>query len=112
MSPMPAWGQASINPRSDPPMLETVILNAIAFWGLFFLVNHADLFSRVRNAVMPVLPRWLAYPIQCAFCASFWTLAAFSLFTGWTPMILWVPPCVLFVDQGFRGLTKYAKNSD
>ena len=41
-------------------MLEAVILNSLLAWSIFYLVNHADLFARVRNAVIPVLPGWLA----------------------------------------------------
>lgn len=84
--------------------LEQVVLTALAIWFVFFLINHADLTAKVRNALMPALPRWLSYPLQCAICFSFWLLAAFSLFTGWNPLILCVPPVTLGIDLSFRRL--------
>ncbi len=85
-------------------MLEAVLINALAIWLAFFLVNHAELTARLRAAVMPVLPRWLATLVSCPLCASFWSLVAVSLFVGFTPMVLLVPQVVLFIDLAFLRL--------
>lgn len=75
-----------------------------ALWFAYFLVNHAEMFARLRQAVMPALPGWIRYVLECAICFSFWILAALSLFTGWTPLLVMCPPCVLFADLTFRRL--------
>jgi hypothetical protein len=87
------------------PTLESVILLSLALWLLYFLVNHAEMFRRLRTAVMPALPNWLRYPLECALCLPFWVLVAASLLTGWTPMVLWVPPVVLGLDLCYRRLS-------
>lgn len=76
----------------------------LAIWFLFYLMNHAAMFDRLRAAVMPALPRWIAYSVSCAFCTAFWVLAAFSLFTGWTPLLLVCPPTTLMWDLAYRRL--------
>lgn len=84
--------------------LESVILSAIVLWFAFYLVNHADITAKVRAAVLSAIPGWMASLISCALCSSFWVLAAISLFTGFTPMLFWVPPTVLFIDLAYRRL--------
>ena len=76
----------------------------LAIWFGYYLVNHAQMFDRLRTAAMPALPGWLRYALECAICFSFWILAALSLFTGWTPMLLMCPPCTLIFDLVYRRL--------
>lgn len=100
------WKAKSGRNLPDPmPLLEQAILFSLTLWSAFYLVNHADLTAKVRNAVFPVLPRWLAYPLQCAFCSTVWVLVAISLFTGFTPLLLWSPPLTLGLDLAYRRLS-------
>ncbi len=85
-------------------MIEALVFWTLATWFAFYLVNHATLFGRVRAAVFPALPTWLANSLQCAFCMSFWILAVFTLFVGATPMILLCPPCTLMWEMLFLRL--------
>lgn len=89
-------------------MLEAILLNSLALWGAFFLVNHAEITAKPRGAIMPILPRWLATLVSCPLCVTFWGLVAVSLFTGFTPMILWVPQLVLFIDCAYLRLRPVA----
>lgn len=91
------------------PILEIVILNALLIWFLHFLINHAELFAPLRTALMPLLPRWIRYPLECSLCLAFWLLAAMSLFTGWTPLVLWVPPVTLGLDLCYQRLVGKAE---
>jgi len=75
-----------------------------ALWFLYFMVNHAEMFSRLRQAAMPALPKWISSMLSCAICFSFWIMAALSLFVGWTPMLLMCPPFVLMFDLSYRRL--------
>lgn len=86
--------------------LETVILFSLAFWFFFYLANHAKITEKIRNALSPVFPNWIKGAATCALCSSFWVLAAFSLFTGFTPLLLWVPPATLFIDLTYQKLTE------
>ena len=81
-----------------------LIFFTTAIWFLYFLVNHAEIFSRLRQATMPALPRWISYALECSICFSFWILAALSLFIGWTPLLLMCPPFVLMFDLSYRRL--------
>lgn len=85
-------------------MTEALLFWTLSLWFAFYLVNHAELFDRLRGAVIPVLPRWLAYPLQCGACFTFWTLSALSLFIGFTPLCVLCPPCVLMFDLIYRRL--------
>lgn len=73
-------------------------------WFLYYLINHAEMFDRLRAAALPTLPGWLRYVLTCSLCLSFWILAALSLFTGWTPLLLVAPPCTLMWDLAYRKL--------
>ena len=84
-------------------MMDLIFFTA-TIWFLYFLVNHAEMFSRLRQAAMPALPKWISYVLQCSVCFSFWLLAALSLFTGWTPLLLVCPPFVMMFDLSYRRL--------
>lgn len=91
-------------------MIEAVLLYCLAAWFAFFLINHAEMFDKVRAAAMPALPRWISYPLACSFCFTFWTLAAFSLLAGsWTPLMLYCPPISLLIELTYQRL-KAAKS--
>ncbi len=87
-------------------MIEILLFYVLAIWFAYYLTNHAEmsLLVKLRAAVFPVLPGWLAYSIQCAFCFSWWVLTALSLFTGWTPLMVLCPPVCLFVELTYQRL--------
>lgn len=85
-------------------MLETVILTSICAWFAFFLLNYAEIFDGLREWVFPRLHPTALYIVGCPVCITFWALAAYSLFTGFTPLILYVPVCTLFIDLAFNKL--------
>lgn len=85
-------------------MLECTVLYALAIYMIFFLCNYAELFSDLRNWLFPKLHPKAAYAVQCPVCFSFWSLSAMSLFTGFTPLVLCVPPVCLFMDLTFQKL--------
>ena len=89
--------------------LTAIFTTTLVVWLIYFLINHAEMFSKLRAAAIPALPRWISYPLTCALCFAWWILAAFSLFTGWSPLVLWVTPCVLMWDLGFRRLNGNVK---
>lgn len=82
--------------------LEAIFTTTVALWFVYFLINHAEVTAKVRAALFPALPTWLATLLACPLCLAFWTLCAISLFWGWTPLTLWCPPCVLMWDLAFR----------
>lgn len=84
--------------------LEAILTTSLALWMAFYLVNHADMFSRLRAAAMSVLPRWVAYPLSCPICFAWWVLVAACVLAGWTPLVLWVPPVVLLLDLAYLRL--------
>lgn len=86
--------------------LEATILWALAIWAVFFVANHAELTRRVREAVLPVLPRWLASLLTCPFCISWWGMLIFCIGGGYTPLLLTCPPIVLIIDKMFVKLSK------
>jgi hypothetical protein len=85
-------------------MLDTVILTALSIWFAFFVVNYAELFDPLRQWIFPRLHPKLRYAITCPICFATWCLVAFSLFTGFTPLLLYVPPCCLLFDLIFNKL--------
>lgn len=84
--------------------LEGVALWSIGLWFAFYLVNHAELTTGIRAAVKPALPGWFVRVVTCPLCATWWTLAALSLFLGLTPLMLWCPPVVLWAELGYQRL--------
>ncbi len=80
-------------------------LYVLALWSVYYLINHASLFDRLRAAAMPVLPQWLQKLVSCSYCLTFWITAAFSLFTGFSVVLLAAPPCTLFLELGYRKLS-------
>lgn len=84
--------------------LETVVLVSLAVWMAFYVVNHAEMTVRLRETALPLLPKWLAYPLTCAICFGWWVMAAFSLLTGFTPLLLLVPPVTLLIDLAYQRL--------
>lgn len=85
-------------------MIDQILVLSLFVFFVYYLLNHATLFERLRAAVLPVLPHWIANSLQCAFCFTWWSLAAFSLFTGWNPFPLLCPPVVLGMDLVYRRL--------
>jgi hypothetical protein len=86
-------------------MISTLLIYSLTVFFLFYLVNHADLFDKVRLAVIPSLPHWLSYPIQCAFCACFWitlSLWYFNLADLW--LVFTAPPVTLLLNLIFLKL--------
>ena len=72
---------------------------------LFYLINYADITAQLRQAVFPLLPRWLGYPLSCALCFTLWfTLAFCYLLIGFGPIILEAPVAMLFVDLLYKRL--------
>lgn len=85
-------------------MLESVILTSLGVYLSFFIVNYAELFTGVRQWVSPRLHPKVAYALACPVCYAFWGLSAVSLFTGFTPLVVCVPPVCLFLDLAFHKL--------
>lgn len=84
--------------------LEAIATTSLSIWLVFYLVNHAEMFSKLRAAAMPVLPRWISYPLSCPICFAWWVLVAVCVLLGPTWLVLWVPPCVLMLDLAYLRL--------
>lgn len=84
--------------------MEAILLYCLTVFFAFFLINHADVLSKPRNALAPLVPSWMKYPLKCALCFTFWTTSALSLFWGFTPVIFYAPPLVMFMDLIFQRL--------
>lgn len=79
-------------------MIDQILCISLALWFAFYIVNHAELTKPLRDAMVPIMPGWLAYAISCALCFSFWTLTVLSLFVGFSPLLLTCPPTTLFIN--------------
>lgn len=80
------------------------LIYCFSIFFVAYMLKYASIFDRLRAAAMPALPGWLQTLLSCSFCLAFWITAALSLFTGFTPMILAAPPCVLLIDLTYRKL--------
>jgi len=85
-------------------ILAAAILYAMAFWMGFFLLTYAEITGSIRKGIYPKLPSWLIKLVICPLCVTFWGLAAVSLFVGYTPMMIYCPPMVLFLDLVYKRL--------
>ncbi len=80
------------------------LIYCFSIFFVAYMLKYASIFDRLRTAAVPALPGWLQTLLGCSFCLAFWITAALSLFTGFTPMILAAPPCVLLIDLTYRKL--------
>lgn len=82
-------------------MLESAILYAFACWFGFYLLARAKITARPRAWFMRVSPQWAQDVVTCPICATFWAWVVVCITSGYTPMVWWVPPMVLFLDLLF-----------
>lgn len=85
--------------------LETAVLHALAFWFVFYVVNYSTLLRRMRGPLYGRLPEWARTLLRCPLCTSFWVYVGVCAFSGYTPLVLWVPPLVLIIDLVYRKLS-------
>ncbi len=86
-------------------MIDSVLLNAVAVWFVYYALAYAGITRSLRGALKPISPKWVVTLFSCPVCASFWPVTAFSIFTGYYPFIFWVPPTVLFIDLAYHRLS-------
>lgn len=85
-------------------MTELVYLSLTLFF-VFYMLNYSDILASLRAAVIPVLPKWISYPLSCALCFTFWTMGALCFFwLGFVPALFAAPPAVLFLDLVYQRL--------
>ena len=85
--------------------MEALLLYSTAVWFIFYMINHSELLQKVRAALFPALPKWLATLLACPICFCWWFTAALSFFWfGFTPMILTAPVVTLFLDLAYLRL--------
>ena len=72
---------------------------------VFYLINYAELTEKFREAVFPILPKWLGSVLSCATCFSFWVTSAFCYFiVGFSPIIFQVTVVMTFTDLLYKRL--------
>ncbi len=86
-------------------MLNSTITYAAAIWFAFFVINHAEITAKLRDALAPLAPSFLKRLLGCALCTGFWTMSAITLYTGYTPLLLTVPVATLFIELTYLRLT-------
>lgn len=89
-------------------MITTLTFAALGLWFAFFLINYAEVFTNLRNRITPFLwARWpgIAYVLSCPLCFAWWCLVGYCMATvSLTPLLVTVPPLVLFIDLAFHKL--------
>ena len=85
-------------------MIESIVKWSLGLFFAFYLLNHSELFARVRGWLFPRLWSKAVYALECALCSAFWVLLVYSLFTGFTPLIFCVPPCCLMLNLVYLNL--------
>ncbi len=101
--------------------LSGLFLVCLAVYFVFHLVSQSDLFEKVRRLARTVLPSWLTYPLDCAFCFTFhtlWVLEGLLWMTGNTDvgiesviLLLTAPVINLVLDLAVRSMRRYASGS-
>lgn len=81
--------------------MEALLLYCLQVYFVYYLLNHATMFDKVRAAILPALPWWLRELIECPFCVGFWVTFVLSLLVGFSYLILCAPPVVLFMDAAY-----------
>jgi hypothetical protein len=87
-------------------LIDTTIFYSFGIFFVHYLINHSEIFAKLRTAVFPCLPQLLVKAVSCGFCLSFWIMLALSLIYGFSPFLFIVPVTVLFMDFGFQRLKR------
>lgn len=81
-----------------------LIVYTLTVYFIYHVVARSDLLARPRQWLVARLPGWLAYPLECAFCLSWWigaSLTAGAMVTTGTlsidPVILCAAPVLCYL---------------
>lgn len=87
--------------------MDIILVYSLIVFSAFWVVNYSALLERIRLALFPALPRWLAYSLTCPVCFCFWTTGTICFFWwGYTPLIFTAPMTMLYLDLVYGKLTK------
>lgn len=86
-------------------MFQSIFIYCVTIWFFFYLWNHSEILSKLRNFVYSRLNAVLAYLLQCSLCSTFWLTLVFFLM-GFAPafFICTAPIINLFIELSFRKL--------
>jgi len=86
--------------------IDNLIVYSLSLFFVTYLINYAEIFSKIRNALFPVLPWFVLKAVSCGFCLSFWVMLVSGFFLGHSILLLCVPVFVLFLDTIFQRLRR------
>ncbi len=82
----------------------------LSVYWLYHLLSRADLLSRPRNWFIQTAPKWLSYPLSCAFCFTFhfgWIVGVVGLVQLSLLTLCAAPVFNMAVDLVIRGLIRW-----
>ncbi len=89
---------------------EFLLFYSLFLFYIHYLFNHSELLRKPREAVLPVLPKWLSYMLSCGFCMSTYiSIICWYFFLLSYIYIFAAPVCVLFLNCLFEKLTENDK---